>query len=105
VESKTLCCHILPSSSSVQRITQNNTRYTAAASAAYGVVDINSAQHDGGCAGDQTHSLRIAATAAAAASYWLPQLQQQQHSSNSCSHSARCRYCGYVVRSWRVWRV
>jgi len=37
----------------------------AAVSAALGVVDINTALRDGGCAGEQTHSLRAAAAAAA----------------------------------------
>jgi len=63
VDSKTLCCHILPSDSCVQPRT---IQHMEAASAAFGVVDINTELHDGGCAGDQTHSLRPAAAAAAA---------------------------------------
>ena len=60
----------------------------AAASAAFGVVDINAALHDGGCAGDQTHSRRAAAVGAGYRSY----SSNAAAVKGSSNRSVHCRY-------------
>ena len=55
-------------------------------------VDINTAQRDGGCAGDQTHSLRICLRSAAAAAAAVAAAGYRYRNA-AANRSALCRYC------------